>query len=217
MIREAIAEVLVEAGELIDVGEPLGDAEPGVAKSRAVVHAPELAFFAHVLRRVSPGAVIIHIVRDGRDVAASLLRDGWLSASTNERDVNGWQLGAVPRFWTERSRTREFSEVSDARRAAWAWRRYTSAAIDLAAPGRDSLLVRYEDLCADPACFARGLAPVLSCSVEELTMALSGAHRGSVGRHARELDADALADVMAEAGALLGRLGYVGQPEGSNR
>lgn len=179
-------------------------------RGRLVVHAPELSFVAHVLKRVEPGTLVVHIVRDGRDVASSLVRDGWLSAATSELDVNGWALGSAPRFWTEQSRRREFSEVSDARRAAWAWRRYVSAAFDLAAPGRDSVLVRYESLCSDSAFFGEALAAMAGCDPAGLSRALSGAHAGSVGRYERELTSSDLADVEAEAGALLTRLGYLG-------
>ncbi len=185
-----------------------GHREPSGRMLRPVVHAPELAFVAHALKHVGERVSVIHIVRDGRDVTASLMRDGWLSASNSDRDVNDWQLGNVPRFWTEPSRRREFSEVSDARRAAWCWRRYVSAALDLAAPGRASLMLHYEQLCSDPQGVGRVLAPAVGCDTETLVEQLSYAHTGSIGRYLSALSPGDLEDVDAEASQLMNRLGY---------
>ena len=43
-------------------------------------------------------------------------------------DDAGLAYGVEPRFWVEPERREEFTRVSDARRAAWAWRRYVTAA-----------------------------------------------------------------------------------------
>jgi hypothetical protein len=95
--------------------------------------------------------------------------------------------------------------VSDARRAAWAWRRYVEAGLE--APGVFEL--RYEDMARDPDALAERLGPHLGVDAGALVQALSGAHAESVGRFRRELTAEQLRDVEEEAGALLGRLGYV--------
>ena len=75
-----------------------------------------------------PEAVAVHVVRDGRDVVTSLLERGWLSAERTGADDARLPFGAHPRFWVEPGRAEEFSRVSDATRAAWAWRRYVTAA-----------------------------------------------------------------------------------------
>ena len=55
----------------------------------------------------------------------------------------GHAYGAQPRFWVEPERREEFSQVSDARRCAWAWRRYVEA-VRSADAGERLLEVRYE-------------------------------------------------------------------------
>jgi hypothetical protein len=69
--------------------------------------------------------------------------------------------------------------------------------------------IRYEDVVADPAAVAAVLAPQLAASVEPLAEALARAHGSSVGRYEKDLDAEQLSEVEAEAGPLLRELGYV--------
>jgi hypothetical protein len=145
------------------------------------------------------------MVRDGRDVVCSLLERGWLSAGREGVDDAGHGFGAHTRFWVEPERTAEFGEASDATRAAWAWRRYVSAA--RAVPER-TFELRYEDLVAEPTAVAGRLASFLDVDAERLAEALSGAHDRSAGRWQRELTAEQLADVEREAGPLLRELGY---------
>src|SRR5204863_37974 len=76
-------------------------------------------------------------------VVCSLLERGWFRAAHGGADDAGHAYGEHPRFWVEEERRGEFSRVSEARRAAWAWRRYVTAAC--AAP----LELRYESLLAD--------------------------------------------------------------------
>ena len=89
-----------------------------------------------------PSATAVHVLRDGRDVVCSLLERGWLSARrSGESDDANLSYGVQPRFWVEPERREEFAHVSDARRAAWAWRRYVTAA--RSAPER-TVELRYE-------------------------------------------------------------------------
>jgi hypothetical protein len=69
--------------------------------------------------------------------------------------------------------------------------------------------LRYEALVADPETAADGVAAALGAAPGPLRTAFSAAHDGSVGRWRRELSAEQLADVEAEAGELLAELGYV--------
>ena len=79
--------------------------------------------------RAYPQARAIHLVRDGRDVVCSLLERGWLSAGRGgRRRREGWPTARRARFWVEPDRLDEFEAASDATRAAWAWRRYVTAA-----------------------------------------------------------------------------------------
>jgi Sulfotransferase family len=169
---------------------------------RGVEQTPETAFVLPAALRAYPEARVLHLIRDGRDVVCSLLERGWLSATRGGVDDAGLPLGPQPRFWVEAERRQEFRTASEARRAAWVWRSYVSAARGV----RDERIVelRYEEL-ADA---AGRLAPELGLDEGTLAASLGKMFDRSVGRWRRELDAEQLADVEAEAGPLLAELGY---------
>ena len=101
----------------------------GLARGlRGVEQTPETSFVLAAALDAYPEAVAVHVIRDGRDVVTSLLERGWLSAERTGADDARLPFGAHPRFWVEPGRAEEFSRVSDATRAAWAWRRYVTAA-----------------------------------------------------------------------------------------
>jgi len=173
----------------------------GLAASvRAVEQTPEMAFLAQSIPLAYPSGRIVHIVRDGRDVVCSLLEKGWLSEQRSGR-----RFGSYARFWVEPSRVNEFPQVSEARRAAWAWRRYVTAAMSADVALTE---LRYEDMASRPALVAEALAGALDAPPGPIAKALSRAHSSSVGRYRRDLTPDQLADVEAEAGDLLRDLGY---------
>ena len=178
-----------------------------VGRRRAVEQTPETAFVARAAALAFPEARFVHIVRDGRDVACSLLERGWLSAGRGGGDDAGLPYGARPRFWVETGREQDFAASSDARRAVWAWRRYVSAARE--APGECLHELRYERLAADPAGVAADLASFLDVPVDALATSLLGAHDMSVGRWSRDLSPEDLAEVEEECGDLLQQLGYL--------
>jgi len=177
-----------------------------VGRRRGVEQTPESVFVAPAIVLAYPQATLVHIVRDGRDVACSLLERGWLSAGRRGADDAGNPYGAEPRFWVEPDRREEFRATSDARRAAWAWRRYVSAA--RAAAGEHVLEVRYERMHAEPEGVAGDLAARLGTDPGPLQAQLRAAHGSSVGRYRRDLAPEQLRDVLAEAGGLLEALGY---------
>jgi hypothetical protein len=65
-----------------------------VGSLRAVEQTPEGVFVAAAVVEAFPEARLIHIVRDGRDVACSLLERGWLSAGRGGVDDAGTSHGA---------------------------------------------------------------------------------------------------------------------------
>jgi hypothetical protein len=172
---------------------------------RGVEQTPETSFVLPAALRAYPDALAVHVVRDGRDVATSLLERGWLNAARTGADDAGLPFGPYPRFWVEPGREQAFSEVSDATRAAWAWRRYVTAAS--AVPDR-TVVVRYEQLVSDPAAAAAPVAARLEVDPELVTATFARAHDTSVGRWRRDLTPEQLADVEREAGDALARLGY---------
>src|SRR5262249_54470689 len=113
--------------------------------------------------------------------------------------------GVHPRFWVEPERREEFAQVSDARRAAWAWRRYVTAG---RAAGPRTIQMRYEDVVVDGDAATGELARTLGVETARVRDAFAAANAGSVGRWRRELTPEQLADVEAEAGPVLAELGY---------
>lgn len=169
---------------------------------RAVEQTPEVAFVLPAALEAYPEARVLHIVRDGRDAVCSLLERGWLAEERAGRDDARLPYGARARFWVEPEQAEEFERASEATRAAWAWRRYVSAAraeID----GR-ILEIRYEAL-ADA---HDAIAAHLGAPAAAVRKALASAHTSSVGRFREELTPEQLADVEREAGPLLRELGY---------
>ncbi|HEX5583061.1 sulfotransferase [Gaiella sp.] len=172
---------------------------------RGVEQTPETAFVLAAALRAYPEACAVHVIRDGRDVATSLLERGWLSAARTGADDARLAYGSHPRFWVEPERREEFRDASDATRVAWAWRRYVTAAA--AVPER-TVGVRYEVLAADPEAAAGPVAEALGVAPDLLASRFAEVHDRSAGRWRRDLTADQLADVEREAGATLVGAGY---------
>lgn len=171
---------------------------------RPVEQTPEMAFVVRAISLAYPEARVVHIVRDGRDVVCSLLEKPWLRPEQVQADDAGVPYGAYARFWVEPDRREEFERASDARRAAWVWRSYVTAA----RTAEEALEIRYEDMVADRGAVAAALADYLNIPAQPLADALGRAHATSVGRYRTDLDAEQLADVEEEAGSLLRELGY---------
>jgi hypothetical protein len=172
---------------------------------RGVEQTPETSFVLGAVLRAYPEAIAVHVLRDGRDVATSLLERGWLSAERAGEDDAGLPFGSHARFWVEPGRQEEFASVSEATRAAWAWRRYVTAAA--AVPER-TVQVRYEQLVAEPAAAAAPVAARLGVEQDLVAAVFAEAHDTSAGRWRRDLTAEQLADVEREAGTALVALGY---------
>jgi Sulfotransferase domain len=170
---------------------------------RGVEQTPETAHVLAAALAAYPQALSVHVLRDGRDVVCSLLERGWLNADQAGTDDARLPYGSQPRFWVEPERREEFAQVSDARRCAWAWRRYVGAA--RAANAGDRMLeIRYESL----ATVADQLAEFLGVNATSAHRAVDRFRDSSIGRWRRELTPEQLDDVEAEAGPLLAELGY---------
>ena len=172
---------------------------------RAVEQTPETAFVLDAVSRAYPQAAIVHMVRDPRDVAASLLQKGWLRAGRHGQDDAGAPYGEHARFWVEPERVDEFNQADEARRAGWAWRRYVTAA---RAARSATIEVRYEELAADPETASEPLAAHVGADPVILARALSRMHAESVGRWRRNLAPEQVAEVESEAAELMEELGY---------
>ena len=173
---------------------------------RGVEQTPETAFVLSAALQAYPEGRAVHLVRDGRDVVCSLLERGWLSAGRAGGDDARLAYGARVRFWVEPERRAEFEAANDATRAAWAWRRYVSAARSVGDPR--VLELRYESIAADPAEASRILADHLDGDAAALERGVGHFTDSSIGRFRRDLTPEQLADVEGEAGPLLFELGY---------
>jgi hypothetical protein len=169
---------------------------------RGVEQTPETAHVLGAALEAYPEALAVHALRDGRDVVCSLLERGWLNAERAGKDDAGLTYGSDPRFWVEPERREEFAQVSDARRCAWAWRRYVEAA--RSASGERMLEVRYEQF----ASAADRLAEFLDADPTATHRALDDFRDSSIGRWQKDMTPEQLADVEVEAGDLLRELGY---------
>jgi hypothetical protein len=172
---------------------------------RAVEQSPETAFVLPAALRAYPQATVVHMIRDPRDVASSLLQKGWLREGRPGRDDVGAPYGHHPRFWVEPERREEFDAASEARRAAWAWRRYVTAS--RSAPS-STVEVRYEELAEDAATASEPLAAHIGADPVLLAQALGGMHAESIGRWQRNLTREQVDEIEAEAGELMQELGY---------
>jgi hypothetical protein len=178
----------------------------GLARGlRGVEQNPETSYVLAGALHAYPRATAVHLIRDGRDVVCSLLERGWLRTDRAEHDDAQQPYGAHARFWVEAERRTEFEQASEARRAAWAWRRYLTAA--RAVPER-TVELRYEELVADPDAEANRLSGALDCAPEPLRLAFAEVRDTSVGRWKRDLTPEQIDEVESEAGPLLAELGY---------
>ena len=176
---------------------------------------PEYSFLVPFLAAEFPDAQFVHIVRDGRDATVSHAEQPWLAAAsvTSGRRGTGGQLhGPNARWWVEPERREEFPLVPDMVRSAWCWRRFTEAALEgVDGVGDRAAEVRYEAMVSNPAATADMLADFLALSPagrDGLHAGLARARPDSVGRWRKVLADHELADVLAEIGPLLSRLGY---------
>ena len=154
--------------------------EGGVFVEKTPSHALYLPEIAELL----PRARFIHMLRDGREVGASLLAAG-----------RGWG-----RYWAPKSATA----------AARMWTRHVTAA-RAAAPalGDRWLEVRFEDLQADPAAvLSRGVAPLCGLSWNEEDIARA------VRTNSKDAAAKGLGGAIPLGGAAAGQAEAARDPEG---
>jgi hypothetical protein len=178
---------------------------------------PTNAFLIPFLDRAFPDAQVIHIVRDGRDAAASHMHKPWLLASARDsgiREPGGYLHGPFAPWWVEPDRRDEFERTSDAHRMIWAWRRYTDAALTAGpalGPAR-YLELRYETLVTHPGDAGEKILDFLGvsrpASRSRFMTALGRAEEGSIGSWKDAFDAEQLAEIEGDSGPLLRELGY---------
>ncbi len=174
-------------------------------KSRIAEKTPANILHFDELDRLFPDADFIHIIRDGRDVVASLLTMDWKDARTG-----------APMAMTQ-----------DPATAAATWTHHVTAGLEAKTAGIRVFELHYEELIADPRAILEALFAFLDepwsddplafhlgdqirtgiaeSSVEQIAKPL---YRQSVGRWRRDLSHTAKDAVKKHAGALLKTLDY---------
>jgi len=178
---------------------------------------PTNALLIPFLARAFPDAQFIHIIRDGRDAAASHYRQPWLrldSVPGGKREPGGYLHGPWAPWWVEKDRVREFETTSDAHRMIWSWRRYTEAALRDGPPLGPTRYheLRYESLVTEPRMEATRILDFLGITAESSRSAFleacDRASEGSMGSWKRTFSPGEQAQIVADSGDLLRSLGY---------
>lgn len=178
---------------------------------------PWNAFLLPFLARTFPGLQVIHIIRDGRDVAASHMRRPWLradSAITGKREPGGYLYGPWAQWWVPATERTAFETGPDVLRMSMAWRLFTEAALrdgPSLGPGR-YLELRYEALVRDPDAEGPRVLDFLGIARADSRAAFLAAVRkadpGSVGAWRSAFDEASMTRLLADSAPLLERLGY---------
>src|SRR5690606_32040121 len=185
---------------------------------RLVFKEPFLSFAPEIVLESMPGAPIVHLVRDGRDVANSLVRS--YDVLTDERLVDlshsEMHLGRrvdhryVP-WWVEEGAEDAFLAAVPYVRAIWMWKvmvaRCEVAFAPLEAAAR-VLEVRYEAFMREPVAVGDGIAAHFGARpTANFHRRLRRAHLDSIGSY-RKRDPKEVSAAERIAGDALERLGY---------
>ena len=188
---------------------------------RLVYKEPFLSFAPEFVYYALPDANIIHIYRDGRDCANSLIRTYDVLSDENLTHLMGaeMRLGRqvgdryVP-WWVEQEREEAFLAATPFGRALWMWA-YMARRCDhffslpeVQASGR-VMLLRYEDFMQSPAEYGDKILQHLGLSpTPSFRRRLKTAHTGSIGKHERRPPSE-LKEAERIAGPELARYGYL--------
>jgi hypothetical protein len=193
----------------------------GERRERVVVYKePFLSFAPSFAYSTFPTSRLIYLLRDGRDVADSMVRkyDILSDARLADLETNEAPLGRrhgklmIP-WWVEAGEEERFVAADQFGRAIWMWAAMASRSQafvespEVVRSGR-ILTVRYEELMADPPGQGAKLIEHLGMTVgRQARRRLAAAHGRSVGIHARR-DPESVRRAEEIAGAQLRRCGY---------
>ena len=189
-------------------------------EARLVYKEPFLAFAPDYAYEALPGARLVYLVRDGRDVADSLVRsydvftdEKLVRLDTSEAPIGRLRGDRYVPWWVEEGADEEFLAAVPYVRAIWMWMEMVHrcdeffSRPEVVASGR-VLQVRYEELVGDPVGVGSRIVGHLGTDMNRRVKArLREAHAGSVGVH-RGRDRAEIAEAERVAGAELALLGY---------
>lgn len=169
-----------------------------MGKARAAEKSPANVFWFPTLARLFPHSPLIHVIRDGRDVVASLLRQNWLDPKTGDKPPYITDPAAAAKYWAQ---------------CVEAGRSCTTA---------NYIEVRYEALVSEPEATLQRLFMQIREEWEPEVLAYAAKRHGrgpqdnvfpeisarQVGRYRHDLTFAQLEAVMATAGTVLEELGY---------
>lgn len=186
---------------------------------------PALGWAPRFVMDAFPDAPLIHIYRDGRDVANSLVRSYNVLTDDSLRTLKGSEVrigrpydpsGRDPRYvpwWVDDADADAFMRAAPYVRAAWMWativRRCHEAFAEAQAQNRNPVLqIRYEDLVTDPKTHGhRALEFLGGRPTRRFEAILDKTYTSSIGSYARRNPNEvAAAERVAEAE--LRRYGY---------
>ncbi len=178
---------------------------------------PDLIYCAEALTYAFPDARIIQLIRDGRDVVASMLADPVVMAWYRPSFVNVDTEFPNPFFGIETSEDRDlWSRLSPAGRCAlrWRWSVRLAARLHHGLPSGQLKTIRYEHMLSKPDEVLADLSRFTGTTVhaagirdEARSARLRGrSRRGPVYEAA--LSTEAIAEIEKTAGEELRRLGY---------
>jgi hypothetical protein len=182
---------------------------------RIVYKEPFLSFAPEYVFEAIPGVRVVYIIRDGRDVADSLVRtyDVLTNArladtNTNEALIAREHAGLMVPWWVDEGRDEEFLSLPPYARAAWMWawmvRRCREFFADDPRCDHDRLLqVRYEELVQEPVAWGERIAEHFGTTMSKrMRQAAKSAHARSVGVHRRRDDREIAEATRVAAGEL---------------
>jgi hypothetical protein len=178
---------------------------------------PDLIYCAEALTYAFPDARIVQVVRDGRDVVASMLADPVVMAWFRPSFVNVDTEFPNPFFGIESEQDREaWSQLSPAGRCAlrWRWSVRLAARLHRSLPASQLKTIRYEHLMGKPDDALAELSRFAGTTVQAAEIRNEARGSRSRGRSRRSpafqgsLTSDDVAEVEKIAGEELRRLGY---------
>jgi hypothetical protein len=185
---------------------------------RFIYKEPFLSFAPELVLESLPEAPVVYLLRDGRDVANSLVRsydvlsDERLTRLTHPEMRLGRRMDHryVP-WWVEEGGDDDFLAASPYVRAVWMWKAMVERCETVFASEeaqRRVFLLRYEDFMREPVALGEQvIAHLGAASSDTIRKQLQEAHVSSIGSY-RKRDPKEVAVAEQVAGETLARFGY---------
>ena len=172
---------------------------------------PDLLYCVDALIAAFPDALIVQVIRDGRDTVAAMLDDQVAMSWFRPGVVNIDTEFPNPFYGVEDEAGRQqYPELPPAGKCALRWRGAIRQAARLrrTLPAEQLKTVRYEDMARDPGATAVALSAFAGAAVAEPAVPAVKRGPGEGPKQRRRLSYGQLADIDKVAGEELRRLGY---------